>query len=38
MSPGAACGDPTAAPEYMEAPRPAPGEAPGGGGNRANWP
>ena len=35
MSPGAACGDPRAAPGYMEARRRAPGEAPGCGGNRA---
>ena len=32
MRPGAACGDPRAAPGYLEARRRAPEEAPGGGG------
>ena len=35
MSPGAACGDPRAAPGYLEHRRRAPGESPGCGGNPA---
>ena len=35
MSPGAACGDPRAAPGYLDARRRAPEEAPGCRGNRA---
>ena len=34
MSPGAACGDPRAAPGYLEASRHARGMPPGGGGKR----